>query len=188
MITYKLKTAPAAEPVSLADLKKFLRIGSTLTDNDDVLNAMLDTALIEVEKQSYRRLITQTWVMTCNTWYEAVQVLKYGQLQSVSSVKYLDEDESSQTVSTDDYKVAGTGDADTGRIIFYADGDFDYPSVFEVEPITIEYVCGYGLAVDVPETFKTAIKMLVSDMWAGTCYSEFVQGQMYQNRVWDFFK
>jgi len=188
MITYKLTLAPAAEPVSLADVKEFLRIGVAATEQDDVIQAMMDTALIEVESQSYRRLVTQTWTITCNTWQEVKEVIKYGQLQSITSIKYLDEDEASQTVSSGDYKVAGIGDADAGRIIFYSDGDFDYPSVFEVEPITIVFICGYGLAAAVPETFKTAIKMLVSDMWAGTCYSDYVQGQMYQERVWDFFE
>ena len=187
MITYALKTAPAAEPVSLAIVKEFLRVSAANTDQDDVIQALMDTALAEVESQSYRRLFTQTWTITCNNWQEVKEVIKYGRLQTITSIKYLDEDETSQTVSTDDYKVSGTGGADKGRIVFYSDGDFDYPSVFEVEPITIEFICGYGLAAAVPEVFKTAIKMLVSDVWAGTCYGEYVQGQMYQNRVWDFF-
>lgn len=185
MITYKLKTGPTEKPLCVGDVKDFLRYYST--EQDYVIEALMDTALLEVESQSYRKLITQTWTITCNTWQEAKEVIKFGQLQSVSSVTYLDEDENLQTVSTSEYKVAGTGDADKGRIIFYADGDFDYPSVFEVEPITIEFICGYGDPVDVPEVFKTAIKMLVSDLWAGTCYGEYVQGQMYQNRVWNFF-
>jgi uncharacterized phiE125 gp8 family phage protein len=185
MITYKIKTAPAAEPVPVSDVADFLRYSSA--EQTDVIQSLMDSALMEVEKQSYRRLVTQTWTITCDTWQEVTEVIKYGRLQSITSIKYLDEDEASQTVSTDDYRVAGTGGADKGHIIFYSDGDFDYPSTFEVEPITIEFICGYGLACDVPEVFKMAIKMLVSDMWAGTCYGEYVQGQMYQNRVWDFF-
>ena len=186
-IEYKIKTAPSEQPVTLAEVKSFLRIPVANTDQDTVLTGLIATTLKEVERQSYRKLVTQTWTITCNTWSEVIEVIKYGQLASVTSITYLDEDEDIQTVSSDEYKVIGLKDADVGRIVFYADGDFDYPTVFEVEPIVITFVCGFGLAVAVPETFKTAIKMLISDVWAGTCYGEYVQGQMYQERVWNFF-
>lgn len=185
MIEYKLKTTPVNTPVSLAEAKELLRYYGT--EQDNVIQSHLDTALTVVESLSYRRLITQTWEIICNTWAEAQEVIKFGQLQSVTSVKYLDEDEAEQTVSTDDYKVSGVG-TDKGCIVFYSDGDFDYPSVFEVEPITIEFICGYGDdAADVPEPFKTAIKLLVQDAWSGTCNMDVVEGLMYQNRVWDFY-
>jgi len=185
MIKYKLNTAPINAPVSLADVKEFLRVYHT--EQDDLIQTMLNTAIGFVEKQSYRRLITQTWDVVCDYWPEVKEVLKYGKLQAINSITYIDEDETSQTVSTGDYRVEGVG-TDTGRIVFHSDGDFDYPSLFEVEPITIEFDCGYGDdADDVPEELKTAIKLKVQELYAGICTNDIVMEYCYLMRVWDFF-
>jgi len=190
MIDYKIKTKSILLPITLAEVKLHLRLGSDTTQ-DTLIQSYIDTAINHVENQTGRKLMTQTWSLVCNTWAEAIEIIKFGQLGSVSSVKYIDEDEASQTVSTDDYKVAGVG-TDNGRIIFHLEGDFDYPAVFEVEPITIEFILGYDLLVNdvlpniIPESIQNAILFKVSDLFAGECTQDIVRGICNDYRLWCF--
>ena len=189
MIKYKLKTAPALTPVTLSEVKSHLRV--SFTDQDTLIQAYIDAAIDFVENYTGRKLMTQTWSLVCDNWIEATELIKFGELQSVSSVTYLDEDQVSQTVSTDDYIVSGIG-TDSGSVVFHLDGDFDYPEVFEVEPITIEFVCGYDLLVNstlpniIPQAIKTAIKMKVSELYAGECTGYIVMLLCQPYRLWSF--
>lgn len=179
MIKYKLKTAPAAEAVTLAEAKAHLKV---YHDEQNVLiQGYLDSAVEDIENITGRRLITQTWNIICNTWAEVTEIIKFGKLQSVASIKYLDEDRAEQTVLASLYIVSGIG-TDEGQIVFFSDGDFSYPAVFEVEPITVEFVCGYGLPISVPEVLKNAIKFQVSDVYAGICTDYCIDAY----RLWKF--
>jgi len=190
MINYKIKTKSILLPVTIAEVKSHLRLGSD-TSQDTMIQTYIDAAIDFVENRTGRKLMTQTWSLVCNTWAEAVEVIKFGQLGSISSVKYLDEDEASQTVSTGDYRVAGVG-TDNGRVIFHTDGDFDYPAVFQVEPITIEFILGYDLLVDsalpniIPEAVQNAIKFKVSDLFAGECTEDVITSLIQPYRLWCF--
>lgn len=190
MIEYKIKTKSTLLPITLAEVKTHLRLGSDTTQ-DTLIQSYIDAAIIYVENQTGRKLMTQTWSLICDTWEEAKRVIKFGQLGSITSVKYLDEDESSQTVSSDDYRVYGVG-TDKGRVVFYLDGDFDYPATFEVEPITIEFICGYDLLVNdvlpniIPESLQNAIMFKVSDLFSGECTQDIVSNICNDYRLWCF--
>ena len=59
--TFKTTSGPAAEPITLDELKLRLRV--TSCDFDNELLDMLKAARQQVEADTYRRLITQTVVM-----------------------------------------------------------------------------------------------------------------------------
>lgn len=180
MIT-KLITAPDIEPVSLADVKVQSRIYNT--DSDTLLQSLLDSAIAQAENITGRAVMTQTWAVIFESWAEMTAcVLPFGQLQSVTSVKYNDEDGESQTVSTDDYLVGGIG-TDEGRIIIYSDSDFDYPDLYEKDPITVTFVCGYT-ADKVPDTIKTAVKLLVESVFYDIDTADAVTAHLNPHRIW----
>jgi uncharacterized phiE125 gp8 family phage protein len=52
-------TGPAAEPLTLAEAKDFLRV--TQDDDDSVVAALIASARILVEAQTRRALMTQQW-------------------------------------------------------------------------------------------------------------------------------
>ena len=189
MIIYKRKTAPTLVPVTLPQVKEHLRV--SFSEQDVLIQSYIDSAIDYIENQTGRKLMTQTWSLICNTWAEVIEVINFGQLQSVSSIKYLDENEDEQTVSTNDYKVSGIG-TDKGKIVFYSEGDFDYPSVFQVEPITIEFICGYDLLVDdtlpnlIPKSLQDAIKFKVSELYADECAYDIVKTFFNPYRLWCF--
>ncbi len=61
-----LLTAPAVEPLSLAEAKAFLRVETG--DDDDVITALIAGARIHVEAQTRRALITQSWRIALDAW------------------------------------------------------------------------------------------------------------------------
>jgi uncharacterized phiE125 gp8 family phage protein len=54
-----LLTAPAVEPLSLAEAKAFLCV--EMPDDDDLIGALVAGSRIHVEAQTRRALITQSW-------------------------------------------------------------------------------------------------------------------------------
>jgi uncharacterized phiE125 gp8 family phage protein len=61
-----LLTAPAFEPLSLAEAKAFLRVETS--DDDDVIGVLIAGARIHVEVQTRRALITQSWRISIDVW------------------------------------------------------------------------------------------------------------------------
>src|ERR1035437_40652 len=61
-----LLTAPAIEPLSLAEAKAFLRVETS--DDDDVICALIAGSRIHVEAQTRRALITQSWRISADVW------------------------------------------------------------------------------------------------------------------------
>jgi uncharacterized phiE125 gp8 family phage protein len=61
-----LITPPAAEPVTLADAKAYLRVAHS--DDDAVIAALIAGARSHVEAQTRRALITQTWRLIRDGW------------------------------------------------------------------------------------------------------------------------
>jgi len=61
-----LLTAPAVEPVALADMKAFLRVETA--DDDDVITVLIVGSRIHVEAQTRRALITQSGRLSRAGW------------------------------------------------------------------------------------------------------------------------
>jgi len=167
----KLITAPATEPLSLTEAKLHLRV--TGTDEDNLITALIATARQEVEAATGRALITQTWEYSldefppCGLVHEAYIRLPRAPLVSISSFKYLNSENVETTIAAGDYRlVAPTGPlAERGHVgpAF----DVEWPSdVLETRnAITIRYVAGYGAAGDVPGGIKSAMYLLLGDLY-----------------------
>jgi uncharacterized phiE125 gp8 family phage protein len=157
-----LKTAPASEPVSLAEAKTHLRVEHT--DEDTYISALITAARAWCEKRQNRAYVTQTWTYTLNGFPLGRIYLPKGRLQSVTSVKYTDSDGDTTTLSNpDDYLVS------TSEVLGFVTPAYgeSWPSdiLYPVDPIAIEFICGYGVAAAVPESIKLAIKLLVSQWY-----------------------
>ena len=140
MIT-EIVTPPTGEVVTLSEAKTHMVVEHTA--DDGYINMLIQAAIAQVETITWRRLLTQTWLLYLVDWPDGDYIeLPYGNLQSVTSVKYRDKDGDWQTMDSDKYIV------DTafrkGRISLAEDeawpGDDLYPGL----PIKIEFVCGYG--------------------------------------------
>jgi len=129
---------------------------------DDQLTRDITTARQEVENDTRRALITQTWDY-CLDAFPASGAFKLplGNLSDVSYIKYRDSagDYTTMTVTTD-YLVEKNGNQ-CGRILLPYGKSWPSFTAYPSKPISVRYICGYGTtAASVPEIAKSAIKHL----------------------------
>jgi len=189
----KLKTAPTIYPVSLTKAKQHLDIDELDTDYDDYINSIIPAAVEAAEKFMRRRLITQTWYAYLNEFPDGDRiVLPFGQLQSVTSVKYRDTDEAESTFSSS-YYIVNT-DTDPGQIVLGYSESWPTDTLSPSSPITIEFVCGYGdAASDVPDEIIRAIKVKIeemfeqrADMHVGAGVNSILNLQTFARDLWGY--
>jgi len=171
-----------------------IRNNSEVSD-DDYLTALIQTAREHVETYTSRALITQTWDMHLDAFPDKDYIeLPFGNLQSVTSVKYKDSagTETTMTVTTD-YLVETNGDQ-CGRIVLPYGGSWPSVTLYPSNPITIEFVCGWTSAALIPSKIKSAIKLMIEDLYRmrGVTYdkqlyeSKVVDALLYPKRLWRF--
>lgn len=190
----KLKTAPAAEPVLLADAKLWMKLDSDTTD-DTLITSLIKAARIYCEAITGRALITQTWYYYLDKFpCEDFIKLPKPPLQSVTSIKYTDSLGTQSTMSASDYGV--DTDSYVGRIVLNYGKSWPVATLATKNPIVIEYICGYGSAgSSVPDDLITGVKVDITDMYQNR--ESIVLGQSYNHldtidriyenyRIWDF--
>jgi len=162
-----LVTAPAAEPVLIADLKKHINVDASFTDDDTYINSLEKVARIHVENITWRKLITQTWKMYLQGWPDTGEIiLPWGRLQSVTSVTYTDSDDTVNTDFDEDDEFTVDTDSEPGRIVLKYGESWPSVTLATQSPIAIEFVVGYGDAgTDVEDTILLAIKLFVAEMY-----------------------
>lgn len=159
-MSWTVTTQPAAEPITTAEAKIHLKVdGST---EDTLIDAYIATARQYVENYTSKKLVTQTVQQTYDSFPADCLELSVKPIQSVTSVAYIDTAGDSQTWSSADYDTDFI--STPGRI---APGlEKEYPSLGDViNAVTITYVVGYGGAADVPERYKSAIKLIVGELY-----------------------
>lgn len=175
-----LVTAPAAgDPViTRADTKALMRIPSSFTDDDTLIDALIATAVGEIDGERgwlNRALVSQTWDLRLDrfpavgdhpfdpTWRATAIDVDLPPLQSVTSLKYIDTAGVEQTLTANTDYVVHT--AEEPGLVALADGK-SWPSTRdEVGAVRIRFVAGYGAAAAVPDVIKTALKLLVLDYY-----------------------
>lgn len=159
----KLKTAPLVEPVDPDEIKSHLRLDTAIEDT--LLESYLKAARQHVESLC-GPLITQTWLQYEEAW-PSNNNLSIGnpRLQSVAAVKYTDDDGTQTTLDDSTYTVA-TEDNYRPAVVLYEDESWPSDGLWNVNPIEIEFVCGFGdSSEDVPEPIRLAILLLVANWY-----------------------
>lgn len=149
--------APIAEPVTLADVKTYLRIDGTT--EDALITELIGSARGWVERTTGRSLTTQTWLLSFDAWPEGrIIYLPRPPLQAVNTIKVYDDQGNATTLSSDSYLT--DINEDSPRIIFKTNGSRPKPGQV-ANGIEIEFMAGYGdLSTDVPAPLAQAVKLL----------------------------
>jgi uncharacterized phiE125 gp8 family phage protein len=162
-MSYRRTVDAATEPLTLSEIKEWLRV--TDTNEDALLVALGKAARQAVERETNRALITQTWELTLDSFPSDRSIeLPIGRLLSVTSVSYTDADGDEQTLASANYEVDTV--SEPGRLVL--DADASWP---ETEPginkVTITFTAGYGPdASDVPEDLRIAIRYILSEWFS----------------------
>jgi len=191
---FQIKTQPSEEPVTIAEIKIHLHMDADQTAEDTLLTSLITAARSYVEQYTGRALVTQTWYGYLDQFPGNDYInIPFGNLDSVTSVKTIDSagDEITLTVTTQ-YLV--DSDSEPGRVVLPYSVSWPSITPYPVNPIVIEFVCGYGLAVAVPDGLKSAIKLIVGDLYehreaqietGSFQVNETVQNLMFPYRLWD---
>lgn len=154
----ELITAPAVEPITLAEAKTFL--GVNFVEADAQITSAIAAARIYCENYQNRAYITQTRELYLPGFIADEIEIPLGKLQSIVSIKYKNSVGTETTLTNNtDYIYSTKGLI--GKVTTpYGVG---WPSFvpWPIDAVTIRFICGYGLAVAVPENIKHAIKYLV---------------------------
>lgn len=152
--TYNLYSKSSADVVSLADMKKYLKVDSTA--DDDVITALIKSVVSAAEVLMNLDILTATYENYRDD-IEGDLTLRRAFFQSVSKIEYL-YDGVYKTVPSANYKIAKYGVYGKVWEIEMPEGYDDHP-----EAIKITFKTGFGDSnTSVPADIITAIKAHVA--------------------------
>jgi uncharacterized phiE125 gp8 family phage protein len=151
-----LLTAPAIEPLSLAEAKAFLRVETA--DDDDVIAALIAGSRIHVEAQTRRALIRQSWRLSFDGWPDDGRLpILPAPLQALTAARVYDFENAAHALDT----AAFVLDRGASALIF---APWALPAPGRLSAgIELDVTVGFGdAAVDVPEPLRQAIRLLLA--------------------------
>jgi len=178
----ELITGPQIEPITYADVLSHLRIDpfDEAIDLDSItyVDRLITSVRRAAEVFTHRAFITQTWKQYFQDWPSTDYIeLSKPPLQSITSATVLQNDTVVVTLDTTEYLI------DTvslkGRLILAYEESWPSVDLYPMNPIQIEFVCGYGdTPEDVPADIRHAILLQVGDLWDQR--EDFREGKLYR--------
>ncbi|MEO2044290.1 MAG: head-tail connector protein [Nitrospinaceae bacterium] len=145
---------PAEEPISLIEVKEHLRVENN--EDDRLISNLITAARTQAEAFTQRPLITRTELIYVDSLSPCQEISS--NLQSIERVNYYENDSQKELPSVD-YRVDNT--KIVGRIAESRNGS-SWSGLLDA---SVEYICGYGLAQDVPQAIKQAMLLIIGDWY-----------------------
>ena len=159
---FKIETDTDTVLLTTAETKTFLKVD--VSDDDTLIDNLIQAATLSCEEYTNRFFIERTLKQYAPTW-KGIQNLLKSPVASVTHIKYYDNADSLQTLSTDIYSL---NNVLMPSKIELKDGQ-DYPDIADRwDAIEVQYVVGVASAANVSEAIKQAVLLTV--------------GTWYQNR------
>jgi uncharacterized phiE125 gp8 family phage protein len=157
-MSYKIITAPTAEPVSLQEAKLHLRVIADVADvsphpDDALIESFIIAAREFAEHYTGRALAPQTLEMALHCFPRCGHVIELDMppVASITSIKYTDTAGTEQTLATSAYSLSQYGES---RNVSPAYGT-SWPDTQDIpDAVRIRYVTGYTAA---PKAVVSAI-------------------------------
>ena len=154
----KLLSGPAAEPVSIDEVKAHLRVDG---NNEDALIASLVlTSRLHIETALGLAMMTQQWQLVLDTWpADAIVKLGIAPVQAINEVRVIDKDGAAIVVPSSSYTLEVTG-----RPARLVAGDHAWPSPGrKAGGVQIDFTAGFGATPEaVPAPIRQALLLLVT--------------------------
>lgn len=161
-MTITILTAPATEPVSLAEAKLFLRIDQD--DEDSLLATLIAAARDAVEAACGRALITRRLRETLDIWRRdsvGGAVLGLGPVTNIVAVRLIAANGGQSVIDPERYRLDGAGDRP--RLVFEAGLPATLRAAGAVE---IDYDAGFAAdAAGVPVALRIAALHIIASLY-----------------------
>lgn len=159
---YKIDTDTSTALLTTAETKTFLKVD--VSDDDTLIDNLITAATLSCEEYTNRFFMQRTLLQYSPNW-KGIKNLFKSPVGSVTHIKYYDNSDSLQTLSTDIYSL---NNVLMPSKIELKDSQ-DFPSVADRwDAIEVKYVVGESATADVPQAIKEAVLLTV--------------GHWYQNR------
>ncbi|MEO5366055.1 MAG: head-tail connector protein [Magnetococcus sp. WYHC-3] len=163
----RLVSAPSTEALRLGDIKRHLRLSTGATNEDKMLKVYRAAARDRVETYLERKLIHQRWYHVLDEWPEGEYFrLQYAPVTSApsSAIVYKKSDGTSTTLSSSAWEVDIMNDP--GRISLGYGEDWPTDSLWNVNPIRVEYKVGYSnQSTGIPEAITNAMLLIIGHLY-----------------------
>ena len=158
-MSLKRTTDSTLEVVTLQEAKDFLNVN--YDDHNSLIDSLRKASRKWCENYASISFLTQTWTLKLDHFPSEEIELWMPPIQSVTSVKYYDQDNSFQTLDSSLYNV--DINSNTARIQHVND---DWPDTYDrVDAVEVIYVAGYSDIDEVPEDIIVAVKHLIADFY-----------------------
>jgi uncharacterized phiE125 gp8 family phage protein len=161
--------APSSEPVTLIEFNRHLRADSDCDAGGEGQYKIdiITTARAEIEDRLSRQIMTATWVAYMDEFPgDDFIVLPFGNLQSVTSVKYKNSSGTETTMTVSSEYIVETNGNQCGRIVLPYGKTWPSFTAYTSHPIAITFVAGWTSSSSVPYQIKAAIKLVAADLYA----------------------
>lgn len=151
---------PVADAITIHTAKKQCEIGVSDSTHDTHLHRLITAAVRDVERFTRRSLITQTWQLT-NSCFPLWEIaLPRPPFQSITSIQYVDDNGTTQTLSSSLYQVDGSSPA---LVCPAFNQSWPASRSLTANAVTITYVAGYGAdSTTIPPEFVNLVAELVA--------------------------
>ena len=158
-----VSTGPAAEPVSTADMKAYLRVRTA--SQNDLVDSLVKSARAWAEGYTRRAFIDQTIKLSLDRVPRQRELeLPRPPLSSVTEVRWFADGDAVGTVFANTKYLVST-ERLIGRITLER-GESWPTNIRVADGLVVTYVAGYGAAAaNVPADIVTAIKRIVASLW-----------------------
>jgi uncharacterized phiE125 gp8 family phage protein len=160
-------TAPAVTPVTLAEAKLHLRVDDDDTALDDEITRAIEAATGHLDGRTGilgRALVTQKWRQFSSFWPASrVFDLALAPVASIEQVALRLADGTEIVLDPSGYRLLSGNTAQPKLLLPVATA---LPALAQdPDAIAIDYVAGYGDAAAVPSELKSAILLMVGDLY-----------------------
>lgn len=157
---YKIKTDTAQIPVSVAELKHYLRVVSDDVAQDTLIRSLIVAATKTIETEAHISVLDRVYTYFFNDFTSEELLITLKPASSVDAVRYYDGENELQTLGTSVYEA----DIIKYRAMVLLKSGQSFPATYpKNNAVEIDVTIGFGaIAVDVPEDLRLAIKMLAA--------------------------
>lgn len=153
-------------PVSINDVKNFMRLAESTAEEDSLIGSYISAAHRFVESYTNRILLSESYQLRLDFYPTKTINLPVANVTSITSVQYIDTNGATQTVSSSNYDV----DLNTIPAKIYTHR-FEVPAydTTRKDCVIVNFVAGYSGPSAIPAGLKIALMMIV--------------GYLYENRA-----